>query len=220
MRVLCLVQRISIIYEHWYQLECWRCLWRDCDFVEEIRTGYFQSFGCCKEFLSIRCRTSRINLSLYVLILFFLANNFFGWLDWHFFSTWRKSVFGYVKVLPGAFSIYRSGEGPLQKYFLIESGNFLFVSSEGWFKLPETSGSSFSISPKGSLAFIPKQFYEMTCTLVTCSSPKTSVLVLASWLFVILDHSIPFHDTVNATGASRIDTKVSKGAFIVEIWDS
>jgi cellulose synthase/poly-beta-1,6-N-acetylglucosamine synthase-like glycosyltransferase len=41
----------------------------------------------------------------------------------------RESVFGYITVLPGAFSAYRfialqndsAGEGPLQKYFLGES---------------------------------------------------------------------------------------------------
>jgi chitin synthase len=41
----------------------------------------------------------------------------------------RESVFGYITVLPGAFSAYRyialqnapSGEGPLQKYFLGET---------------------------------------------------------------------------------------------------
>lgn len=40
----------------------------------------------------------------------------------------RESVFGYITVLPGAFSAYRyialqndsMGEGPLQKYFLGE----------------------------------------------------------------------------------------------------
>ena len=40
----------------------------------------------------------------------------------------RESVFGYITVLPGAFSAYRyialqndvTGEGPLQKYFLGE----------------------------------------------------------------------------------------------------
>jgi chitin synthase len=40
----------------------------------------------------------------------------------------RESVFGYITVLPGAFSAYRyialqndaRGEGPLQKYFLGE----------------------------------------------------------------------------------------------------
>ena len=42
---------------------------------------------------------------------------------------YRESVFGYITVLPGAFSAYRyialqndpSGEGPLQKYFLGET---------------------------------------------------------------------------------------------------
>ena len=41
----------------------------------------------------------------------------------------RESVFGYITVLPGAFSAYRyialqnapNGEGPLQKYFLGET---------------------------------------------------------------------------------------------------
>jgi cellulose synthase/poly-beta-1,6-N-acetylglucosamine synthase-like glycosyltransferase len=41
----------------------------------------------------------------------------------------RESVFGYITVLPGAFSAYRyialqndvTGEGPLQKYFLGET---------------------------------------------------------------------------------------------------
>jgi len=43
--------------------------------------------------------------------------------------TISESVFGYITVLPGAFSAYRyialqndsTGEGPLQKYFLGES---------------------------------------------------------------------------------------------------
>lgn len=43
-------------------------------------------------------------------------------------SCHRESVFGYITVLPGAFSAYRyialqndvTGEGPLQKYFLGE----------------------------------------------------------------------------------------------------
>ena len=43
--------------------------------------------------------------------------------------TLSESVFGYITVLPGAFSAYRyialqndsTGEGPLQKYFLGES---------------------------------------------------------------------------------------------------
>lgn len=48
----------------------------------------------------------------------------------------RESVFGYITVLPGAFSAYRyialqnsvSGEGPLQKYFLGETLVRLFTS--------------------------------------------------------------------------------------------
>jgi chitin synthase len=43
-------------------------------------------------------------------------------------ASFRESVFGYITVLPGAFSAYRyialqndvTGEGPLQKYFLGE----------------------------------------------------------------------------------------------------
>jgi chitin synthase len=52
---------------------------------------------------------------------------FFFW----FYSTvaLSESVFGYITVLPGAFSAYRyialqndlTGEGPLQKYFLGET---------------------------------------------------------------------------------------------------
>lgn len=54
----------------------------------------------------------------------------------------RESVFGYITVLPGAFSAYRyialqndvKGEGPLQKYFLGEKmvslsfSHFSFIS--------------------------------------------------------------------------------------------
>ena len=44
-------------------------------------------------------------------------------------ATLSESVFGYITVLPGAFSAYRyialqndsTGEGPLQKYFLGET---------------------------------------------------------------------------------------------------
>jgi chitin synthase len=44
-------------------------------------------------------------------------------------NRYRESVFGYITVLPGAFSAYRyialqndaRGEGPLQKYFLGET---------------------------------------------------------------------------------------------------
>lgn len=44
------------------------------------------------------------------------------------YKVGRESVFGYITVLPGAFSAYRyialqndtTGEGPLQKYFLGE----------------------------------------------------------------------------------------------------
>ena len=72
---------------------------------------------------------------LYVLISFLAVDVFLGADLISHFS--RESVFGYITVLPGAFSAYRyialqndsTGEGPLQKYFLGESmviSHFLF----------------------------------------------------------------------------------------------
>ena len=54
---------------------------------------------------------------------------FFFWVLIQISHFSRESVFGYITVLPGAFSAYRyialqndsTGEGPLQKYFLGES---------------------------------------------------------------------------------------------------
>ena len=161
---------LSSMKGFWYQLECWRRLSRDCGFEGEILTESSWILLVAAQNLSIRCRTSWINLCTSLFLSSQLA--FFEcWLDFTFFkelvfwiyhgSSW-SSTYHYISLQND-----RTGKGQLQIYFLGESmviSLFYFVPKICWICLFWMQHGA------GAIDFTANMYLAEDCIL--CSEPS------------------------------------------------